>query len=60
MEAQARIHNTGESMEMQIAEFEKLDPYMLDNDAQVQQYANSKNLQDYEDYAVQMSNREQV
>jgi hypothetical protein len=33
---------------------------MLDNNAQVQQYANSKNLQDYEDYAVQMSNREVV
>ena len=47
-------------MEMQIAEFEKLDPYMLENDAQVQEYANSKNLQDYKDYAVQMSNREVV
>ena len=33
-------------MEKQIEEFEKLDPYMLDNNVQVEQYvqSNSKNL----------------
>lgn len=51
IEAQIKVHNTGESMEQQIAEFENLDPYMLDNSSQAQNF-NAQNIQDYKDYAA--------